>query len=584
MAKLGTAWVNIRVNLKPLKTGLKLARTAVRSAMRGISKVVRKAMHLAKRAIQALSAIAIASIWAFVRFEKQLANVATMLDKHTMDFMPKYGEELKRLAVTFGESTATLSTGLYDILSASIAPAKALDVLTVAVKAAKAGMTDTRTAADAITTVLNSYQMSADEAGKVSDILFAIVKRGKTTFAELAQSIGRVAATANVAGVSFEELGAALATMTRAGLRADIAVSSLRGLLNAFLKPQKDSIEMAEKFGFELNTTTLKAIGLTGVLKKLKGATGEQLAVLIPNVRGMAGFAASLAQAEKQASDLRLMLNSAGLTQEAFDKMTKILSFDLAQLRQAFVVLGDVIGGTLGPAVRLLSEYIKVLLKRFGGFYKDNEGAVEDWAVTVIGKLILVSEAVQVWVINNKGQLLDWIATVRDAFSEAVQWFKDLLALIQDKGWEAGLNKIGVDIEKALLIAVERISPHAEEIGRQMAQGFKKGMRAAGRGISSALAATTVGAIAPEGSYIPKGSISTPATSSISDWWKEQKKNSDYNRWKREKAGLPSKIEESNKNIVRVWLEMRDSARRLEAIQQRHLDATREGNRVDSIR
>ncbi len=561
MAKLGTAWVNIRVNLKPLKTGLKLARVAVRSAMRGVSKVIRKAMHLAKRAIQALSAIAIASIWAFVRFEKQLANVATMLDKHTMDFMPKYGEELKRLAVTFGESTATLSTGLYDILSASIAPAKALDVLTVAVKAAKAGMTDTRTAADAITTVLNSYQMSADEAGKVSDILFAIVKRGKTTFAELAPSIGRVASTANIAGVSFEELGAALATMTRAGLRADIAVSSLRGLFNSFLKPQKDAIEMAEKFGFELNTDTLKAIGLTGVLKKLKGATGEQLAVLIPNVRGMAGFAASLAQAEKQASDLRLMLNSTGLTQIAFDKMTRTLSFNLAQLRQTFVVLGVTIGNAVAPAVRLLSEYIKVLLKRFGSFYKDNEGAVEEWAVTVIKRLILVSQAIQGWVINNKGQLLDWIATVRDAFTEAVAWFRDLLDVVQDKGWGAALKKLGVDIEKALMIAVEKISPQAVMIGELMATGFIKGIMGFRKTAANITAATAVGVSIPKGTYVSKGALSTPTTP---DWG--------------------SIFQGTGGNLVTIYREIRDSNRRLEAIQQRHLDATREGNRVDSIR
>ena len=89
------------------------------------------------------------------------------------------------MAVEFGESTEALTNGLYDILSASIPAEKALDVLTVAVKAAKAGMTDTATAADAITTVLNSYGLSAGRAQDVSDLLFTVVKRGKLTFADL---------------------------------------------------------------------------------------------------------------------------------------------------------------------------------------------------------------------------------------------------------------------------------------------------------------------------------------------------------------------------------------------------------------
>ncbi|GAG95650.1 unnamed protein product, partial [marine sediment metagenome] len=141
-------------------------------------------------------------------FETQLANVSTMLDESAMRILPEYRKGLQALSVEFGESTQTLSKGLYDILSASIPPAEALGVLEVSAKAAAAGITDTGVAADAITTILNSYGMSADQAGMVSDKLFAIVKEGKTTFAELAPSIGKVAATASMAGLSFDDLGA----------------------------------------------------------------------------------------------------------------------------------------------------------------------------------------------------------------------------------------------------------------------------------------------------------------------------------------------------------------------------------------
>lgn len=41
--------------------------------------------------------------------------------------------------------------------------------------------TDSAVAADEITTILNSYGMSAERAGEVSDDLFTKVKRGKTT-------------------------------------------------------------------------------------------------------------------------------------------------------------------------------------------------------------------------------------------------------------------------------------------------------------------------------------------------------------------------------------------------------------------
>lgn len=301
-----------------------------------------------------------ASVSAFAAFEKQMASVSTMLDESSMKFMPEYTKKLREMSVEFGESTQTLSKGLYDILSASVAPAKALDVLTVSVKAAKAGMTDTAVAADAITTILNSYGMAAGEAGKVADILFAIVKRGKTTFAELGPSIGKVASLASVANVSLEELGAAIATLTRAGLQTDIALTGFKGIINAFLKPTEAARKAAAQFGLVLNTATLKSIGLTGVLQKLKWASAEQLAQIMPNVRGMAAFAAAVQQAEGQLKDLKGMLNSSGDMMDAFGKATDTAAFRMDQLKQKWEATKVKMGEALAPeAIKITEELMR---------------------------------------------------------------------------------------------------------------------------------------------------------------------------------------------------------------------------------
>ena len=295
-------------------------------------------------------------IAAYSDFEKEMGNVSTMLNKQSMHFLPQYSKQLKEVSIAFGESTATLSKGLYDILSASIAPAKAMDVLTDSIKAAKAGMTDTAIAADAITTVLNSYGLKAEEAGTVSDKLFAIVRRGKITFEQLAPNIGKVASLASVAGLSFDEMGAAISTLTRAGLPAEIAITSVRSIINAFLKPAEESIKVAKKYGFEMNSATLKTMGLVGVIQKLKTASAEELAALIPNIRGMAGFASAVKQADGQLEDLNFMMNSQGLTQEQFNKISKTTAFKLARMNAVFTELKVSIGEGLLPMFDHLSQ------------------------------------------------------------------------------------------------------------------------------------------------------------------------------------------------------------------------------------
>jgi len=270
-------------------------------------------------------------------FGKQMAEVSTMLSDQSMTLLPRYREQLRSMSKEFGEGTETLSKGLYDILSASIAPAKALDVLAVSARSAKAGITDTGIAADAITTILNSYSLEADRAGEISDKLFTIVKLGKTTFAELAPNIGKITALAATAGLSFDDLGANLATMTRAGVQTEIAVTSLRAIMLSFLKPQSDSIEMARRYGVELNSNTLRTIGLTGVIQKLKKATAEELAVIVPTSRAITGFAAAIQKADALTGDYDSMLNSHGATQKAFQKIADDSSFKLDQLEQEWI-------------------------------------------------------------------------------------------------------------------------------------------------------------------------------------------------------------------------------------------------------
>ena len=318
------------------------------------------------------------SVKSAAKFEEELANVSTMLDKSAMKILPQYRDGLQDLSMEFGEATDTLSKGLYDILSASIDPAKALDVLAVAAKAASAGITDTGVAADAITTVINSYGLEAEDAAMVSDKLFAIVKRGKTTFGELAPAIGRVAATAAKSGLSFDELGATIATCTRAGVSTNETMTSIAGVLKTFLTPQTEAADLAwDEFGLRLDTTTLKTIGLTGVMDKLKDASAEQLATIFGNIRGLKGMMAALGDAEGYAKDYALMLESAGLTQEAFEKQSDTLNFQLGVLKQTFNVVKVMIGDALIPTIKKATEWITKTVLKVKDWIKENRPLFE---------------------------------------------------------------------------------------------------------------------------------------------------------------------------------------------------------------
>jgi len=347
------------------------------------SGITRSFSRLARYGAMGAAAYTAASIKAFATFEEQMANVSTMLDEHTMRFMPAYTKAVKNMAVEFGEGTDTITKGLYDILSASIEPAHAMDVLRTSMMAAKGGMTTTAIAADAITTILNSYQLEAKQADYVSDVLFATVKRGKITFGELASGIGMVVSVASTAGLAFEEVGAAIATMTRAGMPAQRAITALRAIISSMLSPTKESIIAAEEYGLELSSVTLKTEGLVGVIQKLSKASAEQIAAIFPNIRAMTGLAAQVKQVAGQVEDLRFMFDSTGKSQEAYAKMTDIVAHHLRRFWQALKMISVEFG-----------ERFKDHVKGWTAAITENWKAISRWAQDAADAFIFVGESV----------------------------------------------------------------------------------------------------------------------------------------------------------------------------------------------
>jgi len=257
------------------------------------------------------------------QFSKQWAATSTMI-MGGAEQIAEMKEELLSLSPVLGVST-NLAGGLYQVLSAAIPPEAAINFLAVSAKTAKAGVTDTFTAVDALTTVINAYGMKAAEVSKVSDIMFQTVFRGKLTYEQLASSIGTVATLAAKAGIDFEDLSGAVATMTRVGISAQKAMTSLRSIITTIIDPTAGARNMARQLGIELSATAVKQKGFVRWLNETIAATGgsiEKQEALFGNIRALTGILALAGpQAKEFAKDVELMRNSAGSTEKAFKKV-----------------------------------------------------------------------------------------------------------------------------------------------------------------------------------------------------------------------------------------------------------------------
>jgi TP901 family phage tail tape measure protein len=296
-------------------------------------------------------------------FEKGMANVATLVDTTKVN-MEELGEGVSDMSVAVTKSTDDLSAGLFQVISAGVDSADALDVLEVAARAASAGVTDTASSVKAITGILNAYGLEANEATKISDLLFQTNKFGVTTFGELANSVGTVIPTAAALGIKLEDLFAAIATLTKANIDTATATTSLRAVFVSILKPADQAKKVAKELGLEWNATALTSKGLVQFINDMKEATKgntEQMAALIPESRALT---AVLALAGEQAGTFneiqREMQSAVGVTTEAFEKQEKTLDSQIKKVGLTIEEIKRKIGRDFLPAI---NSFLKGILK-----------------------------------------------------------------------------------------------------------------------------------------------------------------------------------------------------------------------------
>lgn len=348
--RAGRAFVELFADDTKLVRGLRQAEKRLKAFGNGVRRLGLKMAGLGT----AVAAPMVASGKVFGDFENQMKMVSTMLAEPEK-YMDAFSRGIRKLSVNFGESTDVLAKGLYDLLSASVDPAHALDVLAVATKSAKGGMTDTAVAVDGLTSVLNAFQMSADQAGHVADVMFQTVKRGKLTFADLAANIGKVAPMARAAGMSMEDMMAAIATMTRQGLGTDEASTRLVNIL-------KNAPDQARD--------------IAALIQKYVGKGLSEIQVDFPEIRAAGGIAALAADMRGFREDLALMQNAAGRADEAFARMTGGLMDEMKKARMTLNDLMVSVGQALAPTLKAAGEWFKKAATSASEWVKANSGLI----------------------------------------------------------------------------------------------------------------------------------------------------------------------------------------------------------------
>ena len=108
------------------------------------------------------------------------------------------------------------------------------------------------TTSDIVTDALTAFGMKADEAGRFADVLAAAATNANTNVSMMGESFKYVAPVAGSLGYSIEDVSIALGLMANSGIKADMAGTSLRNMLQRMAKPTKESQAAMDRLGISL--------------------------------------------------------------------------------------------------------------------------------------------------------------------------------------------------------------------------------------------------------------------------------------------------------------------------------------------
>lgn len=367
-----------------------------------------------------LVGVGVAAVKTASDFEQSMTKITALVGVAANEVRAMEGQ-VRSMAVQFGKSGKEAADALFFITSAGLRGSTATDTLAASLKASAIGLGDTATIADLATSALNAYGADTISASQATDVLTAAVREGKLEASELAGSMGRVLPLSSAMGVSFNEVGAAFAALSRTGTNAAEAATQIRGILASLLRPTKQSEEAMAGLGLSAEglRTQIREEGLLSTLGTLadKFAGNEAAAAAVfGNIRALSGvldlMGANVATTE---AIFASMADTTGTVDEAFAVVSETAAFQfqqaMAELKDSLLTLGQEAMPIVRDAVEILVGAIRGITDTFANMSDSSKQIVVALAgiaavagpvalgVGLISKAFIALRAANPWVL-----------------------------------------------------------------------------------------------------------------------------------------------------------------------------------------
>jgi len=393
----------------------------IHAALTGVSKALQAGEALAMATVAAVAILGAGYAMAASQtasFEKQLINMHSIMvgSGGTIDQMWNMGEVAVGLSMKFNKSADEIAGGLYHLASAGLTYEQILQVIQPTLELAVATQGDYVKIAKDVVQVIKGFNMEMTDANHVADVMAWTIQHSLVTWDKLGEGIKFAMPWFTAAGLTFEELSAAVGLLTDRALEAGIGGRGLRQSLAMLIRSVVEDKKKFDELGISVVDATGNIKPLLDILKQFKAAFPEMnveaISVLMDTlgIRGATAFSHMVSGIDEYERKLQGVQTAVGTTTEIATEQMKSAAAQMTILKNELLApfktqkFADQIGiliERIAPLIREITPMVAAFIFQAGKMLDVFLGGAAPWMNTFKVMLTMVRSFVSILMAGN---------------------------------------------------------------------------------------------------------------------------------------------------------------------------------------
>ncbi len=327
-----------------------------------------------------------------------LVAVGTIAAKTGMDFEAEMsrvkaisgatGDQFKMLedqALSLGQSTAfsasEVAEGMENLASAGFSTNEIMEAMPGLLDLAASSGEDLATSSEIAASTLRGFGLEASKTGHVADVLAKNAAATNAAVADTGEAMKYIAPNARAAGLSLEEVTAAIGELANAGIKGSQAGTTLRSALVRLAKPSDPAATAMERIGFTAFDSSGKMKSLATIMgelnEKTKNLTDEQKQNTIATIFGteaLSGMTVLMQGGKEGLTDLTEQFkNCDGAAKEMAETMQDNTKATIEQAGGALETASIKMLNIVAPAIKDVADGIGDLADKFSALSPETQ-------------------------------------------------------------------------------------------------------------------------------------------------------------------------------------------------------------------